>query len=124
MATELQVSRLMVRQAARLMDEKSPDARAFCAMAKRVATDNGFKVRRQPTGPVIMFLCCLCPVSGSTTCRYAGQICNTALQLHGGYGYLRDYPVERFVRDVRVHQILEGTNEIMRLIISRQLLEE
>ena len=74
--------------------------------------------------PVIMFLCCLCPVSESTTCRYAGQICNTALQLHGGYGYLRDYPVERFVRDVRVHQILEGTNEIMRLIISRQLLEE
>lgn len=94
MATELQVARLMVRQAARLLDEKDPNARGYCAMAKKVATDNGFSV------------------------------CNNALQLLGGYGYLRDYPVERYLRDVRVHQILEGTNQIMSLIISRQLLEE
>jgi alkylation response protein AidB-like acyl-CoA dehydrogenase len=52
------------------------------------------------------------------------QVCNTALQLHGGYGYLKDYPIERYLRDVRVHTILEGTNEIMKLIMSRQLLEE
>jgi hypothetical protein len=77
MATELQVARLMVRQAAKLLDEKDPNARGFCAMAKKVATDNGFNV------------------------------CNSALQLFGGYGYLRDYPVERYLRDVRVHQILE-----------------
>jgi alkylation response protein AidB-like acyl-CoA dehydrogenase len=63
-------------------------------MAKRLATDNGF------------------------------EICNQALQLHGGYGYLRDYPIERYMRDTRVHQILEGTNEIMRLIISRKLLQD
>jgi hypothetical protein len=73
---------------------KSPDATRLAAMAKRLATDTGFKV------------------------------VNEALQLHGGYGYLRDYPIERFFRDVRVHQILEGTNEIMRLIIARQLLKD
>jgi alkylation response protein AidB-like acyl-CoA dehydrogenase len=66
----------------------------YCAMAKRFATDVGFNV------------------------------CNDALQLHGGYGYLRDYPIERYLRDVRVHQILEGTNEIMRLVIARKLLDE
>lgn len=92
MATQLQSARLMIRTAARLLDEKDPSARAYCAMAKTIATDNGF------------------------------AICNEALQLHGGYGYLRDYPIERFLRDVRVHQILEGTNEIMRLIVSRELL--
>ena len=94
MVTQLQVSRLMIRTAAKMLDDKDPRARAYCAMAKRVATDNGF------------------------------NICNDALQLHGGYGYLRDYPVERFLRDVRVHQILEGTNEIMRLIVGRELLKE
>jgi len=92
MATDLSASRLMVRNAAALLDAKDPNATVACAMAKRFATDKGF------------------------------DICNYALQMHGGYGYLKDYPVERFVRDLRVHSILEGTNEIMRLIISRNLL--
>ena len=94
MATELQGARLFVRQAAQLMDTKDSQATVFCSMAKRFATDVGFKV------------------------------CNEALQIHGGYGYLKDYPVERYLRDVRVHQILEGTNEIMRLIVSRDLLKK
>lgn len=91
MATELEAARLMIRQAAAKVDAKDPEATLFCAMAKRFATDVGFKV------------------------------CNDALQLHGGYGYLKDFPIERFVRDTRVHQILEGTNEIMRVVISRKL---
>jgi len=94
MATDLQSSRALLRQAARLLDAKDINATALCAMAKRHATDAGFK------------------------------ICNDALQLHGGYGYLKDYNIERYLRDVRVHQILEGTNEIMRVIISRQLLKK
>jgi hypothetical protein len=92
MATELEAARLMIRQAAAKLDAADPEATLYCAMAKRFATDVGF------------------------------EVCNQALQLHGGYGYLRDYPVERFLRDVRVHQILEGTNEIMRVIIARRLL--
>jgi len=91
MATELEAARLMIRQAAAKLDAKDPEATLFCAMAKRFATDIGFK------------------------------ICNESLQLHGGYGYLKDFPIERFVRDTRVHQILEGTNEIMRVVISRKL---
>ncbi|MBA5776651.1 isobutyryl-CoA dehydrogenase [Stappia sp. F7233] len=91
MATELEAARLLLHKAATLVDAKTPDATRMAAMAKRLATDTGFKV------------------------------VNEALQLHGGYGYLRDYPIERYLRDVRVHQILEGTNEIMRLIISREL---
>ena len=94
MATELEAARLMIRQAAAKLDAKEPEATLYCAMAKRFATDVGFKV------------------------------CNDALQLHGGYGYLRDFPIERYVRDTRVHQILEGTNEIMRVIISRALLKD
>jgi len=94
MATELAAARLMVHRAAAMLDAKHPDATMFCAMAKRFATDAGFAVA------------------------------NEALQLHGGYGYLRDYPVERIVRDLRVHQILEGTNEVMRVIIARALLKE
>jgi len=94
MATELEAARLMVHRAAVALDETAPDATLVCAMAKRFATDVGFTV------------------------------CNEALQLHGGYGYLRDYPVERILRDVRVHQILEGTNEIMRVIIARRLLAQ
>ncbi|HRA91092.1 MAG TPA: acyl-CoA dehydrogenase family protein, partial [Acinetobacter sp.] len=78
--------------AATKLDQKAPDASVYCAMAKRFATDVGF------------------------------QVCNDALQLHGGNGYIREYPLERYLRDVRVHQILEGTNEIMRVIISRQML--
>lgn len=93
MATELEAARLMVRSAAAKLDASAPDAIMYCAMAKRFASDAGFTV------------------------------CNEALQLHGGYGYLRDYPIERFFRDLRVHQILEGTNEIMRVIIARRLLE-
>jgi alkylation response protein AidB-like acyl-CoA dehydrogenase len=93
MATELQAARLMVHSAAARLDAKEPDATLHCAMAKRFATDACFKV------------------------------CNDALQLHGGYGYLKDYPIERYMRDARVHQILEGTNEIMRVIISRTLLQ-
>jgi len=92
MATELSAARLMIRQAAARLDAKHPEATMACAMAKRFATDVGFAV------------------------------CNEALQLHGGYGYLKDYPIERYLRDARVHQILEGTNEIMRVIISRRLL--
>ncbi len=91
MATELEAARLMIRQAAAKLDAKDPEATLYCAMAKRFATDVGFNV------------------------------CNEALQLHGGYGYLRDFPLERFVRDTRVHQILEGTNEIMRVVIARKL---
>ena len=94
MATELEAARLMVHRAAQKLDAKQPDATVFCAMAKRFATDAGF------------------------------QVANEALQLHGGYGYLRDYPIERIVRDLRVHQILEGTNEVMRVIIARALLKE
>ena len=93
MATELEAARLMVRSGAAKLDTSAPDATMHCAMAKRFASDAGFTV------------------------------CNEALQLHGGYGYLRDYPIERFFRDLRVHQILEGTNEIMRVIIARRLLE-
>ncbi len=93
MATELEAARLMIRQAAAKLDAKDPEATLFCAMAKRFATDVGFNV------------------------------CNQALQLHGGYGYLKDFPIERFVRDTRVHQILEGTNEIMRVVISRKMQE-
>ncbi|MGO2684168.1 MAG: acyl-CoA dehydrogenase family protein, partial [Microbacterium sp.] len=86
MRTELQAARLMVRDGADAVDQDAPDATMRCAMAKRFATDAGF------------------------------DIANRALQLHGGYGYLQDYGIERVVRDLRVHQILEGTNEIMRLI--------
>ncbi|QJQ94441.1 MULTISPECIES: acyl-CoA dehydrogenase family protein [Halomonadaceae] len=91
MATQLTAARLMVRHAAWRLDCQDPQATTYCAMAKRMATDMGF------------------------------EVCNEALQLHGGYGYIREYPLERLVRDTRVHQILEGTNEIMRLIIARCL---
>ena len=92
MATELVAARQMVRLAAAKLDAGHPDASTYCAMAKRFATDAGFNV------------------------------CNDALQLHGGYGYLSEFPLERLGRDTRVHQILEGTNEIMRVIIARRLL--
>lgn len=94
MNTELVAARQMVRLAAFKLDHKDVEATAYCAMAKRFATDIGFRV------------------------------CNEALQIHGGYGYIKEYPLERHVRDSRVHQILEGTNEIMRLIIARRLLSE
>ncbi|MBP7704904.1 MAG: isobutyryl-CoA dehydrogenase [Caulobacter sp.] len=94
MATELEAARLMVRRAADALDKRDPQATKLCAMAKRFATDAGFAVA------------------------------NDALQLHGGYGYLQDYPLERIVRDLRVHQILEGTNEIMRVIISREMFRQ
>ncbi len=94
MATDLEASRLLVHKAAVNVDAKTPDATKLAAMAKRMATDVGF------------------------------DVVNQALQLHGGYGYLRDYGIERFLRDVRVHQILEGTNEIMRMIVSRSVLSQ
>ena len=94
MATELVAARQMIRLAAFKLDSKDPEATAYCAMAKRYATDVGF------------------------------QVCNEALQIHGGYGYIKEYPLERFLRDTRVHQILEGTNEIMRVIVARRLLVE
>lgn len=93
MATELVAARQMVRLAASKLDAGARDASTYCAMAKRFATDAGFNV------------------------------CNEALQLHGGYGYIREYPLERLMRDARVHQILEGTNEIMRVIIARRMLD-
>ncbi|KAM8853456.1 isobutyryl-CoA dehydrogenase, mitochondrial [Synchiropus picturatus] len=94
MATKLVASRLLVREAATALQENRPDAVALCSMAKLFATDECF------------------------------NICNQALQMHGGYGYLKDYAVQQFVRDIRVHQILEGTNEVMRMIVSRSLLTE
>lgn len=94
MATELVAARQMVRLAASKLDNQHPDASTYCAMAKRFATDVGFRV------------------------------CDKALQLYGGYGYIKEYPLERYFRDVRVHQILEGTNEIMRLIVARRLLAD
>ncbi|KAL7401155.1 hypothetical protein ABVT39_023774 [Epinephelus coioides] len=94
MATKLVASRLLVREAATALQESRPDAVSLCSMAKLFATDECF------------------------------NICNQALQMHGGYGYLKDYAVQQFVRDIRVHQILEGTNEVMRMIISRNLLTE
>jgi alkylation response protein AidB-like acyl-CoA dehydrogenase len=92
MATELVAARQMVRLAAYKLDQGDSEATTYCAMAKRFATDIGF------------------------------QVCDAALQIHGGYGYIKEYPLERYFRDVRVHQILEGTNEIMRVIIARRLL--
>ena len=91
-ATELEAARLLLRRAATAVDEREASATTLAAMAKRFATDAGF------------------------------EVVNGCLQLHGGYGYLQDHPIERVLRDVRVHQILEGTNEIMRLIISRSML--
>lgn len=94
METELQAARVMLYEAASKLDAKAPDATRWCAMAKRFVTDTGFKVA------------------------------NDALQIHGGYGYLAEYGVEQIVRDLRVHQILEGTNEIMRVIVSRDMLKD
>jgi alkylation response protein AidB-like acyl-CoA dehydrogenase len=92
MATDLEAARLMIYRAADAVDRADPQATMYAAMGKRLATDLGFKV------------------------------CNEALQIHGGYGYLKDYGLEKLVRDLRVHQILEGTNEIMRVVISRKVL--
>jgi alkylation response protein AidB-like acyl-CoA dehydrogenase len=91
METELQAARIFLHQAAWKLDNKTPDATKYCAMAKRFVTDVAF------------------------------DVANSALQLHGGYGYLADYGIEKIVRDLRVHQILEGTNEIMRVIVARQI---
>ena len=91
MAIDLEAARTFLWRAATALDGKTPDATRLCAMAKKFATDAGF------------------------------EIANSALQLHGGYGYLNDYGIEKIVRDLRVHQILEGTNEIMRMIVARGL---
>jgi alkylation response protein AidB-like acyl-CoA dehydrogenase len=94
MTTNLVAARQMVRLAASKLENNDPDSTTYCAMAKRFATDVGF------------------------------DVCNEALQIFGGYGYIQDYPLERYVRDVRVHQILEGTNEIMKMIVGRRMLLE
>ncbi len=94
MATHLVAAQQMVRLAAWKLDQGDADKSTYCAMAKRLATDLCF------------------------------DVCNQALQLHGGYGYIKEYPLERYVRDSRVHQILEGTNEIMRVIIARRVLKD
>ena len=94
MATHVTASRQMIRLAASKLDQKDPKSPVYCAMAKRFATDMCF------------------------------DVCNEALQIFGGYGYIQDYPIEKLMRDTRVHQILEGTNEIMRIIISRAILGE
>ena len=94
MATEWEAARLMVHRGATMLDQQAQNATVACAMAKRFATDMGFRVA------------------------------NDALQMHGGYGYISDYEIERIVRDLRVHQILEGTNEIMRVIVARKMLGE
>jgi len=93
MATDLQVSRLITRQAAIAIDNNSPNKTTYAAMAKLEATEKCF------------------------------NIVSEALQFHGGYGYLKEYPIERYFRDLRVHMILEGTNEIMRMIISRKIFQ-
>jgi len=93
MEVKLQSARVFLRQAAWKLDQKAPDASKFCAMAKLYVTDRAF------------------------------EVANDCLQMHGGYGYLADYGIEKMVRDLRVHQILEGTNEIMRVIVARQMLE-
>ena len=93
MVTEVTASRQMVWLSAFKLDQKDPQAPSYCAMAKRLATDLCF------------------------------EVCNQAIQIYGGYGYMKEYPVERLMRDARVHQILEGTNEIMRVILSRSILE-
>lgn len=94
MAMQLDAARLMVHRAADALDHQHPETVMYCAMAKAFATDAGF------------------------------NICNDALQLYGGYGYLKDYPIERYFRDLRVHQILEGTNEIMRIIIAKRIFSD
>ena len=94
MTIQLHAARNMIKVAAELLDSKDKNATMYCAMAKKYATDIGFNV------------------------------CNTALQLHGGYGYIQEYHIERHLRDVRVHQILEGTNEVMQVIVSRQMLKD
>lgn len=94
MATQLDAARLMVLRGAWALDTGHPEKTKWCAMAKRLATDAGF------------------------------QVADEALQLHGGYGYLKDYPLERIVRDLRVHRILEGTNEIMRVITAREMMRQ
>jgi alkylation response protein AidB-like acyl-CoA dehydrogenase len=92
MATQLEAARLLLWKAASAMDTKSPDVVTLCAMAKKFATDTGF------------------------------DVANRALQIHGGYGYLTEYGIEKIVRDLRVHQILEGSNEIMQVVIARSLI--
>jgi alkylation response protein AidB-like acyl-CoA dehydrogenase len=94
MATDLEAARALLYLAAAKVTENAPDKTRFSAMAKRLATDNG------------------------------SSIVDRALQLHGGYGYLQDYPIERFWRDLRVHSILEGTNQIMRMVVGRDLLRQ
>ncbi|KAF9435012.1 Isobutyryl-CoA dehydrogenase, mitochondrial, partial [Entomortierella beljakovae] len=94
MATSLLSSRLMIRQAATMLDQNDPNVASYCAMAKLHATDECFK------------------------------ICDDSLQLHGGYGYLKDYKINVYLRDARVHRILEGTNEVMRMVASRALLAD
>jgi hypothetical protein len=94
MATELEAARLMLHRAAWMLDQGAHGTTVAAAMAKRIATDTGF------------------------------EVVNQALQLHGGYGYLKEFPIERYLRDLRVHQILEGTNEIMRVLIARDVLRQ
>jgi acyl-CoA dehydrogenase len=94
MATDLEAARALLYIAAAKVTANAPDKSRFSAMAKRLSTDSG------------------------------SEIVNKALQLFGGYGYLRDYPIERFWRDLRVHSILEGTNQVMRMIIGRDLLRQ
>ena len=94
MATDLEAARALLYLAAAKVTDNAPDKTRFSAMAKRLATDNG------------------------------SAIVDRALQLHGGYGYLQDYPIERFWRDLRVHSILEGTNQIMRMVVGRDLLRQ
>ena len=116
----LTAARLMVRNAAKSIDDNDPNKTVNCSMAKRMATDVGFKVCNQVRIRLGERLICLhLIVLPSSRLPYA-----QALQIHGGYGYLKDYAVQRYLRDCRVHQILEGTNEVMRLIISRDLLRE
>ena len=94
MAIDLEASRFMVRNAAQMVNDKSPNYSMYAAMAKKFATEK---------------------------CH---EVVDYSLQMHGGYGYLKEYPIERFYRDLRVHRILEGSSEVMQLIISRNLLSD
>ena len=106
-------ARSMVRNAARALDSQHPDTVQLCSMAKLFATDNCFEV-------ITSVL-----INDFNNCLYllvCSKVVNQALQMHGGYGYLKDYPIEQFLRDIRVNQILEGTNQVMQMLIARSVL--
>ncbi|KAL8563157.1 hypothetical protein ACOMHN_065529 [Nucella lapillus] len=140
MCTQVVTSRLMVRKAAQALDDNSDNAVALCSIAKLFVTEECFKVRvltgleggggskGRGRGCVGGGVCddavALCSMAKLFVTEECFKVCNDALQMFGGYGYLKDYPVQQYVRDTRVHCILEGTNEMMRMLVSRDVLKE